>query len=559
METSAKISCQILVDLLVTNNITNVVISPGSRNAPLVIAISRCEALNKHIVIDERSAAFVALGMAIETGTPTVLVCTSGTAVLNYSPAIAEAYYRRVPIIVVSADRPVEWIDQDDSQTLRQYEALANYVKRSYNIPDNINNDTSIWYVNRIINDAIMNATSGRLAPVHINMQFDEPLNGIINKQGNTRVVSNIECYSQLNKSDAHQLASIITQSDKVLIIAGFNNPDKKLNSALSKLAKHDNVVVMTESIANLKDKRFISTIDRVLCVMSPEEKIEAQPDIVITLGGALVSRHIKQYLRDISPAEHWHIGVTENTIDCFKCLTKRININADSFFSQISKLIKPKGNSNYANQWGDINARASLRHDIYVKSAEWSDIKAFDIIFSNIPKKWNLHLSNGTSIRYAQLFDTSMFRRSECNRGVSGIDGSTSTAVGASAICPVTTLLITGDMSAQYDIGALALKQVSPRFKMIVINNSGGGIFRFIKSTSQLPELDEYFACQTNLPLAQLADGFGFDYYEASNEDELKRNLNLFVNNNDKPAILCVNTPANESATILKNYFTQK
>ena len=192
METSAKISCQILVDLLVANNITNVVISPGSRNAPLVIAISRCEALNKHIVIDERSAAFVALGMAIETGTPTVLVCTSGTAVLNYSPAIAEAYYRRVPIIVVSADRPVEWIDQDDSQTLRQYEALANYVKRSYNIPDNINNDTSIWYVNRIINDAIMNATSGRLAPVHINMQFDEPLNGIISKQGNTRVVSNI-------------------------------------------------------------------------------------------------------------------------------------------------------------------------------------------------------------------------------------------------------------------------------------------------------------------------------------------------------------------------------
>jgi 2-succinyl-5-enolpyruvyl-6-hydroxy-3-cyclohexene-1-carboxylate synthase len=193
------------------------------------------------------------------------------------------------------------------------------------------------------------------------------------------------------------------------------------------------------------------------------------------------------------------------------------------------------------------------------VKSVEWSDIKAFDIIFSNIPKKWNIHLSNGTSIRYAQLFDTTIFRRCECNRGVSGIDGSTSTAIGASVACPVTTLLITGDMSAQYDIGALALKQVSPRFKMIVINNGGGGIFRFIKSTSQLPELDEYFACQTNLPLAQLAEGFGFDYYNASNENELKRNLKLFVNKNDKPAILCINTPANESATILKNYFTQK
>jgi 2-succinyl-5-enolpyruvyl-6-hydroxy-3-cyclohexene-1-carboxylate synthase len=559
METSAKISCQILVDLLVANNITNVVLSPGSRNAPLVIAMSRCEALNKYIVIDERSAAFVALGMAIESGAPTVLVCTSGTAVLNYSPAIAEAYYRRVPLIVVSADRPAEWIDQDDSQTLRQFEALANYVKRSYNIPDNIYNETSIWYVNRIINDAIINATSGRFAPVHINMQFDEPLNGIVDNMVTRRVVTNVECYSQLSKTDAQQLATKISQSDKVLIIAGFNNPDKKLNSALSKLAQFDNVVIMTESIANLKDKRFISTIDRVLCAMSPEEKKEAQPDIVITLGGALVSRHIKQYLRDISPVEHWHIGVTENTIDCFKCLSKRININADGFFSQISKLVQPNARSSYAKLWSDINMRASSRHDNYVKSVEWSDIKAFDIIFSNIPKKWNIHLSNGTSIRYAQLFDTTIFRRSECNRGVSGIDGSTSTAIGASVACPVTTLLITGDMSAQYDIGALALKQVSPRFKMIVINNGGGGIFRFIKSTSQLPELDEYFACQTNLALAQLAEGFGFDYYNASNENELKRNLKLFVNKNDKPAILCINTPANESATILKNYFTQK
>ena len=559
METSAKISCQILVDLLVANNITNVVLSPGSRNAPLVIAMSRCEALNKHIVIDERSAAFVALGMAIESGTPTVLICTSGTAVLNYSPAIAEAYYRRVPLIVVSADRPAEWIDQDDSQTLRQFEALANYVKRSYNIPDNIYNETSIWYVNRIINDAIINATSGRFAPVHINMQFDEPLNGIDHKHVTQRVISNIECYSQLKKTEAQQLATKISQSDKVLIIAGFNHPDKKLNLALSKLARLDNIVIMTESIANLKDKRFISTIDRVLSAMAPEEKKEAQPDIVITLGGALVSRHIKQYLRDISPVEHWHIGVTENTIDCFKCLSKRININADGFFSQISKLVQPNARSSYAKLWSDINMRASSRHDNYVKSVEWSDIKAFDIIFSNIPKKWNIHLSNGTSIRYAQLFDTTIFRRSECNRGVSGIDGSTSTAIGASVACPVTTLLITGDMSAQYDIGALALKQVSPRFKMIVINNGGGGIFRFIKSTSQLPELDEYFACQTNLPLAQLAKGFGFDYYNASNENELKRNLKLFVNKNDKPAILCINTPANESATILKNYFTQK
>lgn len=165
-----------MVSLLEKHCVEEAVVSPGSRNAPLMMALSASGSIRCTVVIDERSAAFIALGKASVTGRPVVLVCTSGTALLNYAPAVAEAYYRKVPLIAVSADRPVEWIDQDDSQTLRQYEALANYVKGNYNIPADCSAPTRQWYANRMVNDALISATSGRQAPVHINVQLDAPL-----------------------------------------------------------------------------------------------------------------------------------------------------------------------------------------------------------------------------------------------------------------------------------------------------------------------------------------------------------------------------------------------
>lgn len=560
MDTTAKISCQILVDLLVANGVENAVISPGSRNAPLIIAMARCEKLKKHVVIDERSAAFIALGMANVSGCPVALVCTSGTALLNYAPAVAEAYYRRTPLIVISADRPVEWIDQDDSQTIRQYEALANYVKGSYNIPDHNYDNTTKWYVNRIINDAIINATSGRQSPVHINMQFNEPLNIFSNKPKElTRCINIVKAHKLIEKDELTTLANKISEAKKVMIIAGFNAPDKSLNKALRRLACHKNIVVLIETISNLKDKKFIATIDSTLNIMSDNEKQIARPDIVITFGGALVSRHIKQYLRTTKPTDHWHIGITDTTIDCFQSLTTRIDIEPGDFFSQIKGKIVDNYQSGYSLFWADINSRAERMHKEFVEKAAWSDLKAFDIIFKSIPSKWNLQLSNGTSIRYAQLFNTTKFNRSDCNRGVSGIDGCTSTAVGASVVNDDVTLLISGDMSAQYDISALSSSLISPKFKMIVIDNGGGGIFRFIKSTSNLPELEEYFAAKTNLPLKQLAKGYGFAFFEASTQSQLNKTIKDFIVINHKPAILYVRTPSIESATILKKYFTQK
>lgn len=554
--------CRMVVDVIASHGVSQIVISPGSRNTPLIIAASRSGHVQCHYVVDERSAAFVALGIASITGKPVAIICTSGTAVLNYAPAVAEAYYRHLPLIVISADRPQEWIDQDDSQTLRQFEALHNFVKRSYNIPVG-DGETNLWYANRMINDAMLQATELEFpAPVHINVQLSEPL-GETGNAGNEsfRTISVVNPRADLPVAESRELGRSIASPQKVMIIAGFHAPDKRLNSALAKLSRLPNVVVLTESISNLHSDEFINRIDSTLSILDSRELEEMAPDCVITLGGALVSRHIKQYLRTHAPKCHWHVAKTATTVDCFKCLTMRINMDAGIFFQQLASAMQPHTEPcDYARKWRIINQRALSTHQAYLSHAPWSDLKAMEIISNLTPPGWNVQYSNGTAVRYGQLFANGRQHRCDCNRGVSGIDGSTSTAVGAAlAYKGNNTLLITGDMSAQYDIGALAFSPMPARLKIIVLNNGGGGIFRFIASTKHLPERESTICLPpTRSPWQGVCSAYGINYYRAENEQQLREQFRLFAGEHTTATMLEIVTPPEISAEVLTQYFNR-
>lgn len=556
METTDKASCNELAALLVSHGVRRAVVSPGSRNAPLYTALKARGDIDVTVIVDERCAGFYALGQSVQGGEPVVVVCTSGTALLNLAPATAEAYYRCVPLIVVSADRPAEWIDQDDSQTLRQYEALSPYVKGSYDIPA-VDTPSMRWMTNRLINDAMLTATSGRQGPVHINVQLDVPLGGKSEcHEDGVRVIGRIVPEERLSTAEARLIGRNIFSPVKVMIVTGFMPPDNRLNTALRKLASKPNIVVLTETVSNLHGEKFIGSIDSTLCRIDGNRIGEYVPDVVITAGGALVSRFIKKFLRENPPREHWHVGHTLTTVDCFKSLTSRIDMSPAIFFRQLASAVQPdRGESGYASMWHALKDSARRSHEAYVDSAPWSDMKVFGVLSRSLPVEWNIHYSNGTPIRYSQLFP-SRFHRVDCNRGVSGIDGCTSTALGASSCYRGTTLLVTGDMSAQYDIGALMSVRLSGPFKMIVMMNGGGAIFRFVDSTSGMDCLDEFVSRPARLPLREICHGVGARYFEAHSADELSSVLIDFITEKDKAAVLAVYTDSAVSAMTLKNYF---
>jgi len=556
--TTDKTNVLILVDTLCSHGVKDVVLCPGTRNAPLTVAFARDRRVATHLVIDERSAGFIALGMAVQSSAPVALVCTSGSAVLNFAPAVAEAFYREMPLVVISADRPEQWIDQDDSQTIRQPGILDNIVKFSCDIaPENADKTVERMVVRRI-NDSMIKAMEPARGPVHINMHLDVPLNRMSECVPCQQVIRALYPPCQLHDPQMRELASRLTSAAKVLIVAGFMSPDKGVSDALARLARRSNVVVMHEAQSNVHGHGMTGRIDSVLSCLSAEQRESMAPDVVITVGGSLVSRFVKAWLRRCRGLEHWHVGVRGMSVDCFNALKLRIELPPACFLPQLADVMQSFDDigSDYSSSWRTLDARVARIDADYVKTVPWSDFRAMKCIVEMLPEGCNLHVSNGTAVRYLQLFDYSRIHRIECNRGVSGIDGCTSTALGASALYDGRTVIVTGDMSAQYDLSALSSSLVSKKFAIIVLNNGGGGIFRFIETTRSLPELEDYFAAGVNLPLRQLADGYGFDYHEAVDEQSLVRAMRFLSQATQRPVIINVVTPGAESAGVLSDYF---
>lgn len=564
MEDTANKFCATLFDVLLSKGVKDIVCSPGSRNVPLLLAASAREDMKKHFAVDERSAGFMALGLSLVKQNPVAIVCTSGTALLNYAPAVAEAFYQGIPLIVISADRPIQWIDQDDSQTLRQYGALDNFIKKSYDIPAFGQELKEMnWYVNRISNDAVITAVSGKKGPVHINVQLSEPLDKTSKFHEVTpRIIEILTSDNFANKETYKHLAHKISES-KVLLVAGFSQPDARLQKAVVEFSRFGNVAVMAETISNIHFNHDAYSIDYTLTAFNNEILDKLAPDVIISFGGALVSRKLKEYLRRNSGrSQHWSIGYNDNTADPFFSLSIRVETEPFRFLKAISVTLKKMplnpSVSNYNLLWKKLRQDAFTLKSPFIEAAPWSELKAFDYILKSLPSDYNLFLSNGTPVRYAQLINYNLPHASFCNRGVSGIDGSVSTAVGGAMAYKGKTLLITGDLSLSYDIGALSLLNIPDSFKIIVIDNQGGGIFRFIPSTSSLSILEEYLCQKPVLPLLQLAEGYGWEYYEASDEESLRDTFQSFLNKSRK-AILKITCPGALSASVLSDFMKLK
>lgn len=554
---SAKPEVRIIFDILAAQGVKHIVCSPGSRNTPLLIAASCRKVFKKHIITDERAAAFVALGIAKASGKPTVLICTSGTALLNYAPAVAEAFHSGIPLIIISADRPMEWIDQDDSQTINQNGVFNNYIKGSYNIPSGRDDNDFLWYVNRVINEGFLKSISGEKGPVHFNIHLGNPLNETIPYNPSfQRVIERKFSYSNISNREIRELAERAA-GKRILLVAGFLNPDHKLNKAVARFSAMGNVVLMAETVSNLHTEAHNYSIDSTLCHLSDNTREDIKPDIVITIGGALVSRMLKEYLRTTDIEQHWDIGYSDILADCFRRLNVKIEADPAIFLSRLGaelRKIPAPTDDTFKQRWNKLRDEAANLNNKILTTCEWSDLKAFGHILASLPKNANLFLSNGTSIRYAQLLSDSIPHAVYCNRGVSGIEGCTSTAIGTSLVSDRLSVLITGDMSASYDSGIFMTHIARKNMRVIVINNRGGAIFRFISTTRKLPQREEYFCLPSNASVKDIAESTGWRYLKASDEDELTESLRSFYAIDSAPVLLEIFTPDQYSADILRN-----
>lgn len=557
MELSAKRGVQKIILALEKLGLKEVVICPGSRNSPLTISFNRHPNFVCTSIRDERSAAFYALGKALSLKQPVAVVCTSGSAALNFAPAVVEAYYQRVPLILITADRPKEWTDQGDGQTINQTHIYQNYIRKSYELRGEIRSVDDEWYNARCLSEGFAIAQLRDAGPVHFNIPLCEPLYELAETEpSETKVFVEEETEVRLSPHALESFQKQFKSARKVLILVGQYTVDKKLQELLAKISAFENVVVLTESTSNMHHPDFVEHIDRCITHLQEEESQALMPEMLITFGGAIVSKRIKSFLRQAKPKSHWNVHLFDFYMDTYQALSHAVPMSACDFLHQVKEgLSAPQ--SDYKEKWQNLKIEMQKKHEAFCQEVRFSDFYFFNRFLKEVPENIQLHLSNSSPIRYMQLFEHHHISQTWCNRGTSGIDGSTSTAMGISSVSPDKEhILITGDVAFYYDINALWNEEMGDNLKIILINNGGGSIFRIIPGPNKVEERARFLETEMKSSADKIAQHYDWKYFAARDKEELEKAFSAFFQKSTKRAILEVFTDPETNPEVLTEYW---
>ena len=515
-----------LVGLCAEYDVEKAVVSPGSRCAPLLIGFGKHPDIETISVTDERSAGFIGLGLAQQSEKPVVLVCTSGTATQNFAPAVTEAFYQQVPLIVLTADRPPEWIDQWDGQTIRQKNLYIDHIKGSF-VYDEDSTD--------VAKKALELALEGAPGPVHLNIPIREPFypesldDNVLTTE--TRRAQRKDKINKIENAVWIEFESILNSSDKVLVLGGQLEP----NSQLVELLKQLDVAVTGDVISNLHG---VDGVIQSSDLIFKTDNESLMPDFLITLGRSVISKNLKLCLRKHKPKIHWHIGLGM-VGNPFQSLTKTVAISPEVFFMKwIEKkrknrlatkgtetIKKLNDKSAYFSSLLDQQKMVNEKLGSLLEESDFNYFSAVKKVIQGLPKNSVLHLGNSMPVRIANFIGLNDPTIDVwCNRGTSGIDGVLSTAVGHSLAEPNRKhTLIIGDLSFFYDRNGLWLNHEFPNnLQIVILNDSGGGIFNMIPGPSSQGDLTELFTTQHQRTAKLTAKEFNMYYQDASSIEEI-------------------------------------
>ena len=514
---SNKENVNILTALLVAHGIRHAVVCPGSRNAPIVHNLNECPDIQCYPVTDERSAGFYALGMSQCLREPIAVCVTSGTALLNLAPAVAEAYYQHIPLVVISADRPQQWIDQLDGQTLPQPDALGRFVRKAVSLPEP-HDDNTRWYCNRLMNEALM----VRHAPVHINVPITEPLFDF--SVAALPKERKIECLpADIQPTTLAHLGRMFMQSKRPMLITG-----QPLNPHL------DEAVLLVQD-----DERYV-------------------PDFVLYIGGSIVSKRLKRFLRKAK--ETWVVNETGEANDTFMNLTHVIVGDGEVVADHIRFLLEDQPHP-FVQMWDElvrrIHSQAVAYQPVYSQMAA---VKCFESFFTlhfslftrdQVPY---VHYANSSAIRLANIFaQHPVF----CNRGVNGIEGSLSTAAGFSCVTDDKVFCVIGDLSFFYDQNALWNQNLRGNLRILLLNNGRGGIFNMLPGLEQSPARDKLVAAAHHTSAEGICQQNHVTYLKATNMEEMQKGIATLIHQEcDTPMLLEVFTDPSDDQTALQTYY---
>lgn len=533
-----------LAEICKQRGVEKVIISPGSRSAPIINAFTSVYGNSCVSIVDERSAAYFALGVAMSTGKIAALVCTSGTAVLNYAPALAEAYYQHIPVLAITADRPHEWIDQQDNQTLRQHNIYQNYILRGYTLPKYVAFEDDLWFAHRVIHEAISVCEVSK-GPVHINIPLTEPLYGDF-PDASTVVKSFTSVIPGVALTLPGDVIHEWRKASRIMIVHGQDVPDPELNRVLTQLSKDKRIIIIAENISNVKASGVVFNSNLALSLNrgnSPD-----YPDLIVHSGGQVVSKALTGYLRRAPGTPCWRIGNDHTLVDTFKLATKHFPYPAINVYQALS-LISVEKKHNFRDGWLSMSADAAKTAADRMSQLPFCDVQVFRLIMEAIPDNASVALGNSSIIRYAQLFQGNPNCTFFSNRGVSGIDGCLSSAAGIAYATGKLTISILGDLGFLYDSNALWNNELPSDLRIVVINNQGGGIFHIIKGPSDQSGFKKFIEANHPVNIASLAKAYGLKYLYANDELSIKKQWGDFTGRQKKAVIFEISTDAALSA----------
>ncbi|WP_418895371.1 2-succinyl-5-enolpyruvyl-6-hydroxy-3-cyclohexene-1-carboxylic-acid synthase [Limibacterium fermenti] len=540
-----------LVALLKAHGVTHIVLCPGSRNAPLIHSFATDKAFTCYRIVDERSAGFFALGVIQAVHQPVAVCCTSGTAALNLGPAVAEAYYQQLPLLVITADRPAAWIGQMDGQTIPQTNMFREITRYSVNLPQ-MQTEEEEWYGNRLINEAILGLDNPVKGPAHINIPLSEPLFGFHTPAlPPVRVIRQSAQRYLIDSEDRYD--ERFAGYSKRMIIVGQLPPDNGLAGLLDALREKWGVVVLAEQVSNIP-AADTGTFDVALYSASEKEKEELTPEVVVTLGGHIVSKRLKQFIRSADIREHWHISPSGEVTDTFQRVTDIIRSDPETFLKYLAERSPVSETKDFQERWRKACA-AVAEPDV-----AFSDLYAIGACLRKLPENASLQLANSNSVRLAQLFAVPPSAQVFSNRGTNGIEGSLSTAVGYAAASGRLTFLVIGDLSFFYDLNGLWNPYKNRNLRILLNNNGGGEIFHILPGLNKSEVLNEYISATHATEAKAWAEQQGYRYLSARNAEELHRHLPAFTEASGKePVLLEVFTSMEKNAEQIRAYYHQQ